>query len=151
MILAVSRLHYVLSRRSVRLARMGIVRVDLTRFIQDSQEYGSNDEHMVSRVFFNLSLDGQPKGSFHSDVKLVVGGSFETDALEVAWPAGYSQSDPFDYNRFVEGVTNYIRSLVGTSGRGIRLGPGSQNIRMTNCSFVMPASFSFQAPDATVS
>jgi hypothetical protein len=114
-----------------------------TRFVQDSQEYGSNDEHMVSRVFFDLLVDGKPRGSFHADVKLVVGGSFETDALEVGRPAGYR--GPFDQARFADAVTRYIRGLVGSGGRGIRLGPGVSNIRMRNNTFAMPAPFSFEA------
>jgi len=35
------------------------VRVTLKKCIQDSQDYGSNDEHMVSRVF--LSIDPRVK------------------------------------------------------------------------------------------
>jgi hypothetical protein len=115
----------------------------MSKFVQDSQEYGSNNEEMVSRVFFDLLVDGEPKGSFHADVKLVVGGSYETDSLEVGRPAGYR--GPFDHGRFAELVTKYIRQLVGSAGRGIRLGPGAQNIRMTNNTFVAPASFTFEA------
>ncbi len=113
-----------------------------TKFVQDSQEYGSNDEQMVSRVFFDLLVDGQPRGSFLADVKLVVGGSFETDALEVGRPSGYR--GPFDHARFAEAVTKYVRGLVGSGGSGIRLGPGAKNIRMRNNTFVKPAPFSFE-------
>jgi hypothetical protein len=31
-------------------------KVTFRKLIQDSQEYGSNDEHLVSRVFFDLEI-----------------------------------------------------------------------------------------------
>jgi hypothetical protein len=118
-----------------------MVTVNLTKFVQDAQEYGSNNEWMVSRVFFDVVVDGTPSGSFHADVKLVVGGSFETDALEVGPPVGYG--GPFNHARFADEVVKYIRALVGASGSGIRIGPGARNIRMMNNTFVQPKSFSF--------
>ncbi len=127
---------------------MATVTVNISKFVQDKQEYGSDDETMVSRVFFDLLVDGQPKGSFHADVKLVVGGSYETDALEVSRPAGYR--GPLNHARFAEEVTTYIRRLVGSGGRGIRLGPGARNVRMRNNTFVAPASFTFEASSDSV-
>ena len=33
---------------------MAKVKITFHKCIQDSQEYGSNDEHMVSRIFFSI-------------------------------------------------------------------------------------------------
>jgi len=52
---------------------MPFLRVNVTKWVQDSQEYGSTDEHMVSRVFYSIDVDGVPKGDYYSDIKQVVG------------------------------------------------------------------------------
>lgn len=55
---------------------MARIRITFNRCIQDSQEYGSDDEHMVSRVFFNIQVNGEGKGEFTSDIKQTVGGGY---------------------------------------------------------------------------
>ena len=52
---------------------MPFLRVNVTKCVQDSREYGSTDEHMVSRVFYSIDVDGVPKGDYYSDIKQVVG------------------------------------------------------------------------------
>ena len=39
--------------------------VNFHRCIQDSQDYGSNDEHMVSRVFFDLEVGNKQFNGLH--------------------------------------------------------------------------------------
>lgn len=95
--------------------------------IQDSQALGSNDEHMVSRVFFDMAIRGKKYKSLYVDIKQPVGGPFETAPLEVSWPKGYEGH--FNYNSFREAVEDYYRGLVGSMGRGIRI-QGGGNIRM---------------------
>ncbi len=119
-----------------------------SRMILDSQDFGSDDEHMVSRVFFSVAgPDGKPVGDFHADVKLVVGGSYETDPLEVGPPIGYQ--GPWDQERFREAVTAYVRRCVGSSGTGIRLGPGAKGIRMRNNTFAFPFEAAIDAKKVT--
>ncbi|MHB1362091.1 MAG: hypothetical protein ACYCW5_05800 [Thermoleophilia bacterium] len=48
---------------------MSKVTIHLEKLIQDSQEYGSDDEHMVSRVFFSLEAGGALHGDLYADVK----------------------------------------------------------------------------------
>ena len=36
------------------------ISVTFHKLIQDSQEFGSDDEHMVSRAFFKIEVEGQP-------------------------------------------------------------------------------------------
>ena len=40
------------------------VRIKLNKCIQNSQEVGSDDSHMMSRVFFEIVVNGNKKGSF---------------------------------------------------------------------------------------
>ena len=122
--------------------------ITFTRCVQDSQFYGSDDEHMVSRVFFDLEVDSQavPRGlgqhhrqaypgrvarthrDLHVDIKQVVGSDFETSDIEAGPPQGYS--GPFNYIAFRDAVERYYRNLVGSADSGIRA-----NIRMRNNPF----------------
>jgi hypothetical protein len=110
---------------------MATIRITFQKIIQDSQEYGSDDEHMVSRAFFNIQIDGENRGDFSVDVKQIVGGDFETTPLEVGVPEGYKGP----YEPFRQAVEVYYRSQVGSSGRGIHIAGGG-NVRMYNNTFI---------------
>ncbi len=114
-----------------------------SQMIQDSQEYGSNDEHMVSRVFFDVVYEGKTTPA-NVDVKLVVGGSFLRDALEVGPPVGYEGK--FDHVASSDAVTKYVRAAVGPTAHGIHLGPGVTNVRMYSNRFRFPMEVSFEVP-----
>lgn len=99
------------------------VEVTLTRCVQDSHEYGSNDEHMVSRVFLQIGRPGGQVQDTFADVKQTVGASYDAGPLEVGRPQAYK--GPLDYARFQEEVGAYYRSLVGSTASAIKLAPGS--------------------------
>ena len=109
-------------------------RVTFKRLVQDSQEYGSNDEHMVSRTFFDLNVNNVEYQNLSVDIKQMVGSDFETSPLEISKPTGYE--GPFNHQAFRDAVEKYYRSLVGSSGSGIRIAGGASNIRMQNNTFV---------------
>lgn len=115
--------------------------VKFTRLIQDSQDYGSDDEHMVSRAFFDLSIGDKKYENLSVDIKQQVGSDFETSLLEISSPNGYN--GPFNHQEFQSVVEKYYRSLVGSAGSGIHISGGS-NIRMRNNTFIqeMTAQFS---------
>ncbi len=115
--------------------------IRFTMCIQDSQDYGSDDEHMVSRVFLDLEADGKRYANLTVDIKQTVGDNFETGQLEVAIPRGYDGS--LNYAPFRDAVEKYFRSLVGSAGRGIRISGGS-NIRMRDNTFSFPATDTFE-------
>jgi hypothetical protein len=115
--------------------------VTLHRLVQDSQDYGSDDEHMVSRVFFDLVIDGKKYEGLYTNIKQPVGGSFESSALEISSPENYK--GPFNHEAFRDVVEKYYRSLVGATGSGIRIS-GSSNIRMRNNTFVSSATAEFE-------
>jgi hypothetical protein len=120
---------------------MAIATITLHKLIQDSQDYGSDDEHMVSRVFFDMEVDGKKFADLYADVKQSVGGSFETSPLEVSSPPNYK--GPFNHEAFRAIVEQYYRGLVGATGSGIHISGGS-NIRMRNNTFVKPLSAQFE-------
>jgi hypothetical protein len=119
---------------------MAEFKVTFHKCIQDSQDYGSDDEHMVSRVFFSLDIDGTRAGDFSADLKQVVGGDFETGDIEVSPPYGFD--GPFNHHGFGEAATKYFRSLVGSKGSVIRI-VGGGNIRMRNNTYVKDVEFNF--------
>ena len=109
-------------------------KVTFMRCIQDSQDYGSDDEHMVSRVFFDLKVGGKVYPGLHADLKQVVGSSYETGDIEVGRPEGYR--GPFNHMAFRDAAERYFRSLVGSTASGIRI-QGGGKIRMRNNTFMM--------------
>lgn len=115
---------------------MGTAKITFHKCIQDSQEYGSNDEHMGSRLFFTFEL-GNKKFDLHADIKQAVGSSYETGTIEVGLPEGYK--GPFNYEAFRDAAEKYYRSLVGSSAKGINI-QGSTNIRMRNNTFIQEMS-----------
>ena len=121
---------------------MALVRVTLNRMVQDSQDYGSDDEHMVSRIFFDINVDGTAYKDLYVNVKQTVGTSFETGSIEVSKPIGYKGY--WNHSAFSEFAEKYYRSLVGAGGSGIKISGGS-NIRMRSNTFVQGAVFDFQA------
>lgn len=103
--------------------------IRFSRCILDSQDYGSDDEHMVSRVFFTLKAGGRVYPDLTCDVKQAVGEPFDKAALEVSRPRRYDGS--LDYAPFRQAVEDYYRSMVGSLGSVIRIAGGG-NVRMRN-------------------
>ena len=110
------------------------VRVKLTKCIQNSQEAGTDEAHMISRVFYEIVLNGNKQGSFYSDIRQPVGAASDADDLEVTPPGGYK--GPLNHERFAKGIRNYYHRLVGSSPQG----SGSSS---RNKTFVMASEFEF--------
>lgn len=97
------------------------------QIIQDSQDFGGDDQHMVSRAFFNVELENRTLKGLHSDIKQTVGTDYETSLLEVDFPEAIRGLIP--YGVFRKHVERYYRDSFGASGRMFRIGPGAQ-VRM---------------------
>lgn len=129
----------------IAIQREGVMKkakVTFYKCIQDSQEYGSNDEYMISRIFFDIEMGDQTHPNLYVDIKQTVGGNFESSSLEVSAPHGYK--GPFNYNAFRNATENYYRSLVGSHGTGIHIGGSASNIRMYNNTFIRKESVEFE-------
>ena len=105
--------------------------------IQDSQNYGSDDEHMVSRVFFDLQVDDKRYPGAHANVRQKVGAG-ASDPIEVSPPAGYA--GPFDLRKFQIEVENYFRTVMGKDNPG-RSGKG---LRVRDCRHRKAVTVSFE-------
>ena len=114
--------------------------IQFERCIQDSQDFGSDDEHMISRVFFSLEIAGKKYEGLYANLKQTVGSNYETDPIEVSPPIGYDGT--INYAGYREQVEKYFRSLVGSQGSGIRI-VNSSNIRMQNNTYNMPRTYEF--------
>ena len=96
---------------------MPTVSIQFKELIQDSQNYGSNDQQMVSRVFFDLQVGEKRYPGAHANIRQKVGAA-ASDPIEVSPPAGYA--GPFDLGKFQAEVEGYFRSVVGKSRSRIR-------------------------------
>src|ERR1700690_4156095 len=104
-------------------------RITFHRCIQDSQEYGSDNEHMAARVLFTLEVNGKNVGDYSADLKQTLGGDFETGSIEVGPPHAYD--GPWNHANFADAASKYLRSLLGSHGTGIQT-TNNMNIRMRN-------------------
>ena len=115
------------------------------KILQDSQDLGSDNEHMVSRVFFTVEIDGSTTNNLHSDVQQVVGCNFETDPLEMYFPKGYEGL--LSYRAFREAVESYYRSAFGSQGKEFKI-QGGNNIRMRDNTVVSERVVEFEVDEA---
>jgi hypothetical protein len=120
---------------------MPVVTVNVTVCIKDSQEYGSTDEYMVSRVFYSIEVDGVPKGDDYSDLKQVVGSAYSFDNIEVSPPHEYRGA--YDHNTFAKEIAGYFCKCVSSNGALISIRPGAQ-VRMQNNALFLPYRFQFE-------
>ena len=114
--------------------------------VLDSREYGSDNEHMVSRVFFDLRINGEVHPGLYCDLKQVVGSSYETGDIEVGRPVGYK--GPFNYNGFRDEVEKYYRSLVGAHGRMFKMSGEAHSVRFHDIRMEMHTAVEFDADDS---
>lgn len=116
-------------------------KITFFKCVQDSQEFGSNDEHMISRIFFNAEYNGTVNTNLYAQIKQAVGSSFNEEQIEVSFPEGIT--GPFNFVAFSEAAKEYFLRLVGSGGSGINIGGGCSNIRMMNNTFQMPFEVEF--------
>lgn len=112
-----------------------------SHLVQDSQDYGSDADHMVSRAFFELQLEGRTFPDLYVDIKQTVGSDINADPLEVSPVRNYD--GPMNYEAIRGATERYFRGLVGAGGAGIRIGGNVRNIRMQNNLFQSRAVFEF--------
>ncbi len=115
------------------------MKVHFTSCVQDSRDYGSDDEYIVSRVFFSIECEGLQYTGLQADIKQAVDDDIETDSLEVTLPQGYD--GPISDEGFRRAAGAYYRMLLGRGGTGIQ--SGISNTRMRDNTFLMPCSFEF--------
>lgn len=127
---------------------MARVKVHFKKVHQDSQDYGSDDQHMISRVYFDVEVAGRIHSGLHVNVKQTVGADFERDPLEVDAPApdagAKPYAGPFNPGAFRREVETYYREQVGRMGRSVHIA-GATSVRMMGNRFVSPKTVEFEA------
>jgi hypothetical protein len=128
--------------------------VTFEKCIQDSQEYSSDSEHMVSRIFFTLDIDGRQIG-LYVDLKQKVGSSFVDGPIEIDIPitAGSMKGEKYrcllNYEAFSRTVESYYRGLVGSVGAMNGMGGGKARTRNIIFNERRVASFDISGPDSS--
>ncbi len=89
------------------------------RVVQDSQTFGSTETKAVSRVHFDLEVDGEMYRDLHVDLEELVGGNHSDEKIAVGKLVGV----PISVNpkAFQEAVRRYYQSLVRSAGFGKHL------------------------------
>ena len=113
--------------------------------IQDSQEFGSDDAYMVSRLFFSLDYDGIEKSYFFAHIKQAVGSSCNDNQIEVSFPEG--MTGPFNFDAFSEAAKAYYLRLIRPRGCFIKVGDSGSSIRTMNNTFNMSYEVEFNISD----
>jgi len=121
---------------------MSKAKITFYECLQNAQELGSDDEHMASRVFFSLEINGKRFEDLFADLKQTVGADYETGSIEVGPPKGYEGA--FNHEAFHGCAEKYYRSCVGSEATGIRVGKGARGIRMFNNLFKKEMMFEFE-------
>jgi hypothetical protein len=127
--------------------------VTFEKCIQDSQEYSSDSEHMVSRIFFTLDIDDRQIG-LYVDVRQKVGSSFVDGPIEIDIPtaAGSMKGEKYrcllNYEAFSRTIESYYRGLVGSVGAMNGMGGGKPRTRNIVFNERRVASFDISGPDS---
>lgn len=99
-------------------------KVTFKQILQDDQQLGSGEQWMVSRIFFDLEIDGRKIPGLYVDIKQTVGSPFETAPLEVGSPHEYA--GPRNHAEFRKEAENIYRWSFGPEGRMIHVSGGGQ-------------------------
>lgn len=118
------------------------------RCVQNSQDLGTSDDHMLSSIHFYLDIAGKKRQDLYSIIKQTVGSNFNTSPIEVSAPIDYNE--PFNYEAFRALVEKYYRKLVGSSNALISVS-GNAKVHMQSNTFNMTetAELELKEPDAS--
>lgn len=134
-----------------RESDMTQAQIRFKEMIQDSQTYASFDadeDHVVSRIFFDLEVAGRQYNNMMVEVRQPYGTRYETEPLEVAKPTGPYDGPSWNHNAFSEHCKRYYNTLVSQKGRGIRIGAGASSCRMRDNRFSMEMLATIDLPEA---
>jgi len=125
---------------------MGELMVTFDGCVVNTQERGSDDEHMVSRLHFRLQVEDNPPIELGADITQA-GSSYDKSPLQVGWPtdhAGVKYKGPFNYEAWREHAEDYYRVALSKT---VRLGSGA-TMKMKNCEVKMSKIVKIQADDS---
>ena len=127
---------------------MSTATVTFHKLIQEAQDVSSTDSkqnHVVSRVFFRLDLNDEHYADMSVILRQPFGTDYAKESIEVEKPFG-SYAGNWNHNAFTKIVEDYYRSAIGRQGRAMRIGPGSENIRMRGNTIGFSKSYQLEIP-----
>lgn len=92
------------------------------RVVQDSKEFGSTETTAVSKVFFDIEVDGKTFSDLHVDIEEAVSSSHSNEEISVGKLIGVP--DSVDQKALQDAVRTYYQSLVTSAGFGKHLAKG---------------------------
>ena len=90
---------------------MPIATLAFRRCVVNSPSYGSDEEHVITRIFFDLQIGDAAYANLSVDVRQLVREGAETEPLLVSRPEGYE--GPLNVSVFNGLVEFYYRQAVG--------------------------------------
>ena len=111
---------------------MTIATLTFQKLIQEAQDVSSTEpkqNHLISRAFFRLDLNDKHYAGMSVILRQPFGTDYTKEPIEVEKPFG-SYVGNWNQDAFRKIVEDYYRSAIGRQGRAMRIGPGSENIRM---------------------
>ena len=121
---------------------MSKANITFYKCVQDSQDFGSDDETMVSRVFFTLEIGEERYEDLYANLKQTVGADYETGPIEVGPPQGYD--GPFNQEAFRDCAVRYYRSCFGLWATRIGIRKDAKGSRMFNNLFMNEMACEFE-------
>lgn len=70
-------------------------------------QISQNNDHMISRLIFDLEIDGKLFPGLYTEIKQPVGSTYADGMLEVSKPVGYT--GPFNFEAFSKGAEKYYK------------------------------------------
>ena len=122
---------------------MLVATVAFRRCVVNSPDYGSNEEHVGSRIFFDLHIDETTLVNICVDVRQLARDGTENEPLLVSRPDGYD--GPLNFSVFQRLVEFYYRQVVGVQWSMF----ANSNIRMCLEEWVLEHEMQvqFEVPD----
>ena len=118
------------------------------KLIQEAQDVSSTDpkqNQLVSRAFFRLDVNDQPYADMWVILRQPLGTDYAKEPIEVEKPSG-SYTGNWNQDAFRKIVEDYYRSAIGRQGRAMRIGPGSENVRMRGNTIGFSKSYQLEIP-----
>jgi hypothetical protein len=108
------------------------------KLVLNSEALGSDEEHLVSRVYFSLQLDDHTVRDLYADFTQPAKGESLADSFQIGPPMGYS--GPFNQGAFQELVKTYYNSIIGEHGSALAV-RGEGKLRIRNSTFSQEARY----------
>ena len=97
----------------------------------NAQEYGGTDGHMVSRIFFDVDVEGGMSARLFANVTQAVGRQIEDANLQVS-PVEFPG---LSNEHFAAAARDYYHRCLDRSGQGIRI-TRARSVRLQNVQIV---------------